>query len=520
MDHESPLRKLLSHEMRVPFIIALAQLVLQVVFHNQYGYFRDELYYIACSKHLAFGYVDQPPLSIFLLAITRWIAGDSLQAIRFLPSVAGAGVVLLAAMMAKKLSGGRFAQGLASFSVVAAHVLLGAGRFFSMNAFDVFFWALALYIVIWIVIEENPRLWLWFGVVAGLGLLNKYSVGFLCISLTVGLLLTPLRRHFVTRWFWFGVVVAGLLFLPHVIWEIANGFPSIEFMRNASQEKNVPTTFSAFLLGQFQEVNFLNAPLWLLGLYYFFFHKDGKRLRVLGWIYVVLFAIFVIGNGKAYYLAAIYPALLAGGAVYAEKLLHARALRWIKPVYIGMMALVTLVIMPLALPVLPIQTFIEYEHTLGFTPKAEERSSLGVLPQGYADEFGWEEMVAGIAKMYDTLTPEEKSQCVIYVRNYGEAGAIDFFGKKYGLPNALCAHNNYWLWGPGEKSGNVAIILGGNRTLKANLDDLTRAYGSVEPSFITNCDLCMPYENGRQFFICRGMRTTFQRLWLHERHYI
>ncbi len=520
MNEPSFLKRLISHELRIPVLIGLAQLFLQVLFHNQYGYFRDELYYIACSKHLALGYVDQPPLSIFLLALTRWIAGDSLQAIRFLPSVAGAAVVIIAALMAKKLGGGRFAQGLASFSIFAAHLLLGVGRYFSMNAFDILFWALALYLVVRIITEENPKLWLWFGIVAGLGLLNKYSVGFLCVGLVAGLLLTPSRKHLADKWFWLGAVVAGILFLPHGIWEITNGFPSLEFMRNASQGKNIPTSFSEFLFGQFQEMNFLNAPIWILGLSYFFFYRNGKRLRIFGWLYVAVFAIFVIGNGKAYYLGPIYPVLLAGGAVAAEEFFQRQSLNWIKLVYIGLMILVTVLIMPLALPVLPVQTFIEYEKSLGFTPKAEERSSVGILPQGYADEFGWEDMVAGIARVYGTLTPEEKAQCVLYVRNYGEAGAIDFFGKKYGLPDALCAHNNYWLWGPGEKSGNVAIILGGSRTLQANLDDLTRAYEHVEPSFVTDCRLCMPYENGRQFFICRGMRTTFQKIWLHERHYI
>jgi hypothetical protein len=520
MDRQSSFRTIFSSDFRVPLLIALAQLVIQVIFHGNYGYFRDELYYIACSKHLALGYVDQPPLSIFILAVTRWIAGDSLQALRFLPSVAGAGVVIIAALMTKQLGGGWFAQGLAAFSVVAAHVLLGAGRYFSMNAFDVFFWTLALYVVVKIVVEDRPRLWLWFGLVGGLGLLNKYSVGFLWIGLFAALLFTPSRKHLVTRWFWLGALIAFVLFLPHLIWEIKNGLPSLEFMRNASQQKNVPTTFSEFLSGQFRDVNYINAPIWLLGLYYFFFHPDGKRVRLFGWLYIVLFAVFVIGNGKAYYLSPVYPVLFAGGAVFIEEFLRQHSWNWIKPVYVGMMLVWTIIVAPFALPILPVEQFIAYEKMLGASPKAEERSSLGPLPQGYADEFGWEEMVAGVAKVYQTLTPEEQAKCVIYVRNYGEAGAIDFFGKKYGLPNALCAHNNYWLWGPGERTGDIAIILGTSRELQHNLDDLQRAYKSVEPTFKTDCSLCMPFENGRQFFICRGMKTTFQKIWAQERFYI
>ncbi len=520
MDEQPLMRRVLASSLAVPFVIAIVQFVLQVAFHNSYGYFRDELYYIACSKHLAPGYVDQPPFSIVVLAIVRWILGDSLQAIRLLPSVAGSGVVILAALTARQLGGGRFAQGLASLSVFAAHVLLGAGRYYSMNAFDVLFWALALYIVVKIVLEGRPHLWVWFGVVVGLGLENKYSVGFLCIALAGALIVTPARKELTTRWFWIGVLVASVLFLPHILWEWKYGFPSIEFMRNASQQKNVPGTFSEFLVGQFREMNFLNAPLWLLGLLYLSFHPDTKRVRWMGWMYCILFAIFALGNGKAYYLCPIYPALLAGGSVFLDKTLATKPLGWVKPIYVALLIGFTVLVLPMALPVLPVDRFIAYEKALGITPRQEERTAVGLLPQGYADEFGWEDFALTVSKIYQTLTPEEQSKCVIYVRNYGEAGAVDFFGKKYGLPDALCAHNSYWYWGPGNKTGDVAIILGSRRTLQDNLDDLTRAYESVEPSLQTSCELCMPYENGRQFFVCRRMRTTFQKIWDRERFFI
>ena len=520
LERPSLVRQVLSNDLRNPFLVAFTQLTIQVIFHNNYGYFRDELYYIACSKHLAFGYVDQPPLSIFILAVTRWIAGDSLQLIRLLPSLAGAGVVVIAALMAKQLGGGRFAQGLASLSIVAAHVLLAEGRCFSMNAFDVLFWSFALYLVTRIITEERPKLWIWFGVVVGLGLLNKYSVGFLCVGLVAALLVTPARKHLFAKWFWLGALVAFILFLPHVVWEIANGFPSLEFMRNASQEKNLPTSFSEFLMGQFREVNYFNAPIWLLGLYYLFVHPDGKRLRVFGWLFVALFILFIVGNGKAYYLSPSYPILLAAGSVFVERLLGDRSWNWIKPVYVSLIVLWTIITVPFVLPVLPVETFIAYEKRLGVTPKAEERSALGPLPQGYADEFGWEAMVVGVAKVYQTLSPEDQAKCVIYVRNYGEAGAIDFFGRKYGLPPAVCGHNNYWIWGPGERSGDIAIILGNGHDPQKSLADLQRYYDHVELGFTTQCDLCMPYENDRQFFLCRGMKTTIQKIWPKERHYI
>jgi hypothetical protein len=226
------------------------------------------------------------------------------------------------------------------------------------------------------------------------------------------------------------------------------------------------------------------------------------------------------GNAKVNYLAPVYPMMLAGGAVFLGRVIHARSWNWLRPVVVGVVLAGGVIVTPFTIPLLPVENFIAYQKSLGVTPKAQERSSLGVLPQHYADMFGWEEMVATIANAYNKLTPEEQAKCVIYVRNYGEAGAIDFFGKKYGLPPAACAHNNYWLWGPGTRTGEVAIIIGHSNDMQENLNDLKSFYREVEYAGSTKCDYCMPYENGRFLFLCRGMNTTFQLLWSHERFYI
>ena len=520
MEDEYSPKEPLSTFLVIPFSIAIAQLVIQMLFHGNYGYFRDELYYIACSKHLAFGFVDQPPLSIAILAIVRWVIGDSLHAIRFLPAFAISATSILAALTTLRLGGGRFSSALAALCVVAAPVLLSQGRYFSMNSIDLLLWAAAGYIVVRILAGDSPKLWLAFGVVVGLGLLNKYSMGFLCIGLTAGLVLTPERNHLATRWFWFGALIAALLFLPHVVWEVSNDFPSLEFMRNASQLKNTPTSALEFFLGQLRELNYFCAPLWLLGLYYFFFDSAGRRHRTLSWTYMAVFVIMVAAHGKAYYLSPIYTMLFAGGAVAFERLTLTGWQLRIRGVMVGGVIVLTTISAPFALPILPVEKFIAYEELLGIKPRSDERTALGVLPQHFADEFGWEEMVAVIASAYQKLTPEEQAKCVIYVRNYGEAGAVDFFGAKYGLPNALCAHNSYWFWGPGDKTGEVAIIMGGRNNLQENLSDLNGRFQHVELAATTKMEYCMPYENGRQVFICRGMNTTFQKLWLQERFFI
>jgi hypothetical protein len=519
MTTKDSLRTYLTHHSAIPALLALFQLALQMSFHGSYNYFRDELYYIACSDHLAFGYVDQPPLSIAILWVTRHLLGDSLYALRFLPALVSSTVVFLTALMTRKLGGGSFAQALAALSVIAAHGLIGHGKSFSMNPFDILFWTVAGYLVLIILTDEKPKLWIYYGGAVGLGLLNKYSIGFMVVGLVAGLLLTKQRKQLTSKWFWIGALLAGALFLPHVIWEASNGFPSLEFMRNASQNKNVSLGVLGFLSGQLRDLNILNAPIWLSGIAFFYFYHDG-RYRPLAWMYPVVFAVMIVGNAKVYYLSAIYPLYLAGGAIVFEQWFQHRAWKWMKPVYVGLLVTMAVLILPFALPVLPVQKFVAYEQFLGLMPHAEEHASVSELPQYYADQFGWEEFVATIASAYKKLTPEEQAECFIFARNYGEAAAIDFFGKRYGLPNAACAHNSYWMWGPGKRTGNIAIIVGASRTLQDNFNDLNRRYLHVEHVGTTSAKYAMPYENGKLIFLCKGMNTTFQNLWPTERFYI
>jgi hypothetical protein len=237
-------------------------------------------------------------------------------------------------------------------------------------------------------------------------------------------------------------------------------------------------------------------------------------------MYPVIFVVMVAGSAKIYYLYAIYPIYLAAGAVAFEQWLQSPTRRWLRYAYPALLLIVAATLLPLALPVLPVQKFVEYQSALGLAPRADEQHVLAELPQYYADQFGWKEFTDTVAAVYNRLIPEEQARCFIYVRNYGEAAAIDFFGKRYGLPNARCAHNSYWFWGPGERTGDIAIIVGASRTLQENLDDLTRGYRHVELAATTHAQYAMPYENGRQIFICRGMNTTFQKIWASERFFI
>jgi len=501
--------------------LALLKVLIHLPVVEAYGYFRDELYYIACSDHLAWGYVDQPPFSLFVLAGTRFLLGESFLAIRIVPVLAGAAVVVLTGLMARQLGGGRLAQVLAALAALTAPVILGnAGRYFSMNAFDLFFWALGSYIAIIILKGGTQKLWLLFGVVAGLGMMNKYSMAFLVIGLLAGILLTSQRKQLISRWFWIGGVVGVLILLPHLLWQISNGVPTREFMANATGLKNIRMSPADFFLGQIGMEGVGNLVVWMSGLAFFLFTQSGKSFRPFGIAYIVIFAIFVLQSGKAYYLSPVYPVLFAGGACGIEMLVSITAFRWLKPVVFALVAVSAVVFAPYAIPVLPVESFVKYQELTGIKPSQEERSRVGVLPQYYADMFGWPEMVDTVARVYRGLSARDQERCMIYVRNYGQAGAIDFFGKRAGLPGATCTHNSYWFWKPRPWNGEVCVIFGSSNDTSECLADLRQFFEEVQFAAVTHSAYAMPYESGVPIFVCRGAKITLEQLWSRDRHFI
>lgn len=489
--------------------LALSAFLIHVFINatTAYGYFRDEFYYIACSEHLAFGYVDQPPLSILLLAVNRFLFGDSLVALRIMPAFVAAAVVFLTGKIAQSLGGDRFAQRLAALSALIAPQYLGMFNFFSMNAFDVLFWTLAMLVVVKIIQDEKPKLWLLFGVVAGLGAQNKFSILFLCFGIAVGLLLTSERKHLTKKWFWSGAAIALIIFLPHIIWQFVNNFPTQEFVRNATLNKNVQSSPLEFLVGQIMTMSPFTFPVWAVGLGYFFFSKRAKPFRLFGWCYVAVFALFVLQHGKVYYLSPIYPILFASGSVAIAEFILKRQWNWLRPAIISVLIAGGIIAAPFALPVLPVETYIAYAKTLGVKSRPEERHEMGKLPQHFADMFGWKEKTEAVARAFHKLTPEEQAKCAIFTFNYGRAGAIDFFGKDYGLPKTICNHNNYWLWGPRDYSGEIVIVLA------KDLGEFREQFQTVELVEKIPCEYCMPFEADTQVYICRGLKKPIIEVW-------
>ncbi len=487
--------------------IALVRLLAHLLTASRYGYFRDELYFLACAEHLDWGYVDQPPLIALVAWFSRRVLGESLLAIRFLPALAGVGLVCLTALMARELGGRRFALALAALSVGTAAIYLIMHHLLTMNAFEPLFWMGCAYVLIRIFKTGDQRLWIWFGVLAGLGLQNKYSMAVFGFAVIVGLLLTPQRRFFQGRWIWVAGGIALLVFLPNLVWNIRHHFPFVEMMQNVKASgRDVEPGPARYLLEQILVMNPLTFPVWLAGLLFLFFSREGKPYRALGWAFLTTLAVFTALKGKSYYPTPAYPLLLAAGAVAIEKFTASGRRAWLKPATVIVLLAGTAALLPIALPVLPVEAYLRYQERLPFElPRSEKSHLAAALPQYYADDFGWEEMTAAVARVYHSLPVEEQAKAAIFGNNFGEAGAIDFFGPKYGLPKAIGGHQNYFLWGPRNYTGEILIVLGDDP------ESLRRWCNQVEVA----AELCHPYNplENDPVLVCRGLKWNLQEIW-------
>lgn len=485
---------------------------------SAYGYFRDELYYVACSDHLASGYVDQPPFSIFVLALDRMVFGDSLFALHLPAAVAGGVTVFLTGLMARELGGGRFAQVLAAVAVIVSPIYLGFCCYFSMNSLDVLIWAASVFIMIKI-LKKNGQgtstatYWILLGAVLGIGLLNKIDVLWLGAGIALGLLFTPYRQWFKTRWPWVAGGIAFLFFLPFIVWNVQHDLAHLEFIRNASGSKYSGLSPLTFILGQVVINNPVALPLWLAGVW-FLFSKKQKQFRPLGIIYVVAFLTLLFnGHSKSEYLSPAYTMLFAGGGVAFERVLATGSRAWLRVAYCALLVISGCVFAPLAMPVLPVEDYIRYADALGQRPGSAEAKQLGRLPQFFADMFGWEEKTRAVAKVFNSLPAEDRAKCAIFASNYGRCAAIDFFGPTYGLPRSIGNHNNYWIWGPPQTPCDIVIILGGNP------EEDRKSFEEVVVADTASCTYCMPYENHLLITVCRKLKSPLSEVWVRIKHY-
>ena len=488
----------------VPLLIALLFVILEVVTAGNYGFFGDELYYIACSKNLAFGYVDHPPLIALITLISRIIFGGSLWGLRLTAGLAGAGTVLVTVEIVKQLGGGKFAQNLAALTILSASIFPALSSFLSMNSFDILICSICILMLLKIINGADKKYWIYLGITAGIGLLNKYSILNLGFGIFMGLLLTRHRRFLKTKWPYITAIIAFLIFLPHIIWQIENGWPTLEFMRNVQDYKNNPISAFEFLIQLVIGLNPLTLPVWISGFYFFFFDKNAKEFRLAGLIVLIFIGAYMLGNSKFYYAAPVFPLLIAGGAVLIHNLIEKLRMFWIKPASVIIIALSGIVFMPMAVPVLPPDMFLNYSKTLGLVNELQmERGQSDLFPLHFVYRFGWPELVKHTADVYNALPEGERSKCAVFAKWYGPAGAVDLFGKKYGLPGAISGRNNYWLWGPRGYTGEIVIAIGYSRR------ELEEFFNEVKIGAVFE----HPYAYNQTIWICRKPKMTMSEIW-------
>jgi hypothetical protein len=495
---------LLKAHSGIPLVAAVGFLLLTLLTAGRYGFYGDELYYVACSKNLDFGYVDHPPLVAFLGLLSRQFFGETLIGLRFLSGLAGAGTVLLSALLTRKLGGGTFAQSVAALSISFAVAFPALSSFFSMNPVDITLVTAFLVLFLETIEKPTPLRWISLGIVLGIGLLNKYTFLVLGFSLLVSLVVTKQWSLLKMPWLYVSGLIGVLMFAPHVLWQINHDWPTLEFMRNATQYKNLSLSLVE-LSGQLVlGLNPLTLPLWTAGLIGLLLYGPLKPFRFLGWTVTVYLVVYMTQNSKFYYLLPAFPVLLSTGAILFERFAQRFSRRWIRWAMFSPVAISGLMLMPLAVPLLPPGRFISYSKTLGLWDAIRmEKSEGDTLPLHFVFRFGWEELVEVIADSYHALPPKDREKCAILASWYGPAGAVDHFGARHGLPESICPRNNYWLWGPREYSGSVVIAVGYDTQI------LERYFEDVE----LVATFTHAYAIDQPIHVCRILKRPMDQIW-------
>ena len=485
------------------WFIASAVVVLLLATAGRYGIFRDEYYYLMCADHPAWGYVDHPPLAMVFLSLWKAICGQSALALRVPPALLAGLSTLGAAALAREMRGGVAAQCLAAVTVGLMPGLLALGGFYSMNTFDIAFWVLTAWIICRLLDPAASRRWWWvLGLALGLGLLNKYSMVFLAVGLGVGVLLSPLRRELLTVRRLTGSLIVVLIVAPHLLWQVHNGWPTLEFIRNAYDLKNVAMSPGGFWSEQLLMAHPGFTPIGLVGLAALLISTRLRPWRPLGVAFVVVGGWLTVQNAKPYYLVPAYPMLMAAGAVMITHWLS----RWPRARRVTVVALPVLlageglIIAPVAIPLLAPAAYVGYEQTLGLRPKDMEHNEVGALPQHFADRFGWREMAQTVHAVVAALPPAEQARCLVVAGNYGECGAINYWGLPEGVPPAVSGHNSCFAWWPADQEADVVVALGISR------ERLESMFSSIEVGAVHRAPLAMPYESELPIWVCRGWK--------------
>ncbi len=502
------------------FAIAAAALAIHLATSRRYGYFRDELYFIACAKHLAWGYVDQPPL----VALAAWIASPAhydLIALRLLPAIAAALTVWLAARIARELGGGAFAQGCAALATLFVPAYLLLGNTLTTTSFEPLSWTLLVYCTVRLVRTADSRYWIGAAAAFAFGMYGKYSMLLLAAALLLGLLFTSQRKAMRTWWFAAGLALAAIALAPNLAWQALHGWPFLEVVRGdfahrhafanglALEYKGVAQNAAAFVAEQLLYTNPIAVPIWLAGLAALGFAAAYRSFRYIAIAYAVLLVLAIWLQGKGYYIIGIYAPLLAAGCVVWERTLRTTVAR---TAAVAVFLVVTLPFVPLSLPVLPIGSFVAYSRILRLT--GQNGSPAHVIQPVYAEEFGWNALARNVAAVYRGLPAPMRARTAVFADTYADAGALDFFGPRYGLPPAISAQNTYYLWGTRGYDGSTLIAVGATQ-----IDLVRTLYHNVRLVATSSDPRTWIVEGPTPIYLCTQPIAPLPVLWPRLRWY-
>jgi dolichyl-phosphate-mannose-protein mannosyltransferase len=482
--------------------LALVTVIVHMLLGQRYGFHRDELATLDDARHLAWGYVAYPPVTPFFGRLSLILFGPTLPGFRLFAALAQAVALVLTGLMAREMGGGRGAQLVAAFAAVP--FCLAGGALMQYVSFDYLFWVLAAYCMVRLLVSCDPRWWLAIGASIGFGMLSKYTMGVFVVGIVAGVLLTDARRYLRSKWLWYGVALSVLIFFPNLLWQAHHHFISVDFLKHI-HERDVRQGRTKNFLPDQLVLTLLAFPLCLAGLYYSFLAPAGKRLRAIGWMFIVPLILFIILKGRFYYFAAAYPMTYAAGSVWGERWLDSLSRDW--AAFLRVIALLVLgadiaVMSALALPLAPV-------HSKWWNVASKVQGD-------FVEEMGWPELVETVAQIRDSLPPGQGAHLGILTGNYGEAGAINLFGPKYGLPPAISGVNSFWARGYGDPPPDTLIVLGHSAGYLARNFNSCRLAAYAWNRFGVENEETRDYTG---IYICSGLKKPWHEFWADYRHF-
>ncbi len=485
--------------------LALFKLVLHFATNTNYDLHRDAFLYLAQADHLDFGFMSVPPGTALLAWLSGHLFGDSIFAVRLLPALVGAASVVIIGLLVKNLGGQLWAIALAGTAFIFSPAFLRSNTLFQPVSFNQFFWLLTAYFAVKLLKSQNPKYWIHLAITWGLAFLNKYAIAFLAAAFLLSLLFTPQRRLLKSRYFLYGLLLGFAIILPNLIWQHFHGWPVVWHLRELQATQLVNVRISDFLLMQVL-MNLPALPIWVFGLIFLLFAKTMTSYRALGYTFIAVIVLLLALRGKPYYTLGIYSLLFAAGGVAIEHYFSQRR-RFMRPVLLTTTVLISLPVLPYSLPLLAMDKMVAYvEASKGYGLESLlrwEDGRLHTLPQDYADMIGWKALADIVADAYNQLSEAEKAKCAIYAENYGQAGAIKYYGKSAALPEPVSFHGSFLYWAPENIAGFETLIYvnhGLSEDILSGFENIREIGRLTEPN---------AREFGVRVYICRNPRPEF-----------